>query len=62
MRMKWKDYEVVLFVACSICINFFGKWFAQFFELPLWMDCIGTIFVAYVLGPVCGGIVGVEYG
>lgn len=27
-------------------------------ELPLWLDSIGTIIVAYCCGPVCGAIVG----
>lgn len=27
-------------------------------QLPLWLDSFGTVLAAYVLGPVCGAIVG----
>lgn len=46
---------VVLF---GILLNDLGKAFAEHFALPVWLDSFGTVFAAYVLGPVCGAIVG----
>ncbi len=59
MLEKRKNYEIVLFIAGCILVNYLGKIFANHFELPLWMDSVGTMFTAYVLGPVCGAVVGV---
>lgn len=58
MRLR-KSYEIFLFVIGCILINYFGKALAQYFMLPMWLDSVGTVFVAYVFGPVCGAIVGV---
>ena len=49
---------IALFVFICILINYCGKSMAITLKLPLWLDSIGTIIVAYVLGPVCGAIVG----
>lgn len=57
MREK-KKYQVVLLVACSILVNIAGKYIAAHLQLPVWLDAAGTIYTAYLLGPVCGGIVG----
>lgn len=43
----------------GILLNDMGKVFAEHFSLPVWLDSFGTVFAAYVLGPVCGAIVGV---
>ena len=55
---KWKTWQVILFTALCICMNVGGKLMARWFELPLWADSFGTVLCAYVLGPVCGAIVG----
>ena len=55
---KYKDYQVFLIVVISILINYFGKYAADRFQLPLWLDAVGTILSGYCLGPVCGAIVG----
>jgi len=39
-------------------INFLGKFMAERLHLPLWLDSFGTLLMAYVLGPICGAIVG----
>ena len=57
MKKKSALY-IALFVFVCILINYFGKSMATTLKLPLWMDSIGTVIVAYVLGPVCGAIVG----
>ena len=49
---------IALFVFICILINLIGKNWAIYFKLPIWMDSIGTMCVAYVLGPICGAIVG----
>ena len=57
MKLK-KDYEIFIFIVGCILINYFGKVFTALFSLPFWLDSVGTVFAAYVLGPVCGAIVG----
>ncbi len=57
MKMT-KSYQISLLVGICIGINCLGKYIAASYELPLWMDCFGTMVSAYLLGPICGGIVG----
>lgn len=57
MKLK-KDYQICLFVAGCILINYAGRVFADSLVLPVWIDSVGTVFAAYVLGPVCGAVVG----
>ncbi len=54
---KW--YVVALFVAGCVAVNYAGKLFALNLRLPIWLDALGTVLAAYVLGPVCGAMVGV---
>ncbi|MBQ8884590.1 MAG: hypothetical protein IJ031_08415 [Oscillospiraceae bacterium] len=54
-----KSYQVALFVIACILLNYIGKLIAVTAQLPLWLDSIGTILVAYSMGPVCGAVVGV---
>ncbi|MBO4336728.1 MAG: HD domain protein, partial [Lachnospiraceae bacterium] len=55
---NWKTPVTVLFVAVCVLINCFGKAVADRFGLPLWLDSFGTVLSAYIMGPVCGAIVG----
>ncbi|MBO4559360.1 MAG: HD domain protein, partial [Lachnospiraceae bacterium] len=55
---NWKIWQIVLFVAVSICLNVCGKLIAVRLELPLWADSFGTALCAYIAGPVCGAMVG----
>ena len=64
-----KDKSVLsisLFVLFCIMLNMAGKYLASFYQVPLWLDSMGTVAVACTLGPVCGAIVGatvnVAYG
>lgn len=50
--------KVIYIVIFSILLNCIGRWFAQYAELPLWLDFYGTLTAAYILGPISGGIVG----
>ena len=45
-------------VVCCVLVNFLGKRLAAALQLPLWLDCLGTAFAAYVLGPASGAVVG----
>lgn len=53
-----KNLSTGVFVVFCILLNYFGKTFAVCCNLPLWLDSIGTVLSAYLLGPVCGAIVG----
>ncbi len=61
--MDWavskKKYQLVIFVIACILINCGGKVLAEYFSLPVWLDAVGTTLAAYMLGPVCGSIVGI---
>lgn len=54
-----RDFKVSAFVFFCILLNLCGKYFAHYFQLPVWLDSFGTVFAAYFLGPVCGSIVGI---
>ncbi len=41
-----------------VLINFAGKTVAARLSLPLWADCFGTVFAAYLYGPVWGAVTG----
>ena len=56
---NWKIWQIALFVALCILLNYGGMLLADRFDLPLWLDAYGTVLCAYVGGPVCGIIVGV---
>ena len=55
---RWKIWQISLFVAFCILINYGGRVLAKGYSLPLWLDAYGTVLCAYVGGPVCGAIVG----
>lgn len=64
MGKEIKYYGVIkVFLIVFFCIltDVAGRAIAVKFTLPMWLDCGGTVFAAYVLGPVCGSIVGVTY-
>lgn len=48
----------IAFVLLCVFINFFGKLISDALHLPLWLDTVGTVFGACVLGPVCGAMIG----
>lgn len=53
---RW--YTIALFAAGCIAVNCGGRFLALWLQLPLWLDSFGTVLAAYVLGPVCGTMVG----
>jgi energy-coupling factor transport system substrate-specific component len=55
---NWKSSGVALFVLLCVFLNCLGKWVAEYFKLPLWLDSFGTVMTAFAMGPACGAIVG----
>lgn len=53
---RW--YTIALFAVGCIAVNCGGRFLALWLQLPLWLDSFGTVLTAYVLGPVCGTMVG----
>lgn len=49
-------------VAFAICINLIGAQIALMLRLPIYLDCIGTIFIAAMYGPLYGMIPNVLSG
>ena len=56
---KWKSYQICIFVLACILLNFAGRELAAHFEMPLWLDSLGTVLTAFAGGPICGSIVGI---
>ena len=58
---KTSAYKICL-IAFAICINLIGGQIALFLKLPIYLDSIGTVFIAAVLGPFYGMIPNVISG
>lgn len=58
MNQKRTDIAIALLAATCILVNVIGGAVAQSLSLPLWLDSFGTVFAAYLMGPVSGAIVG----
>ena len=56
MNMKTGKSPIykICIIAFAICINFVGGQIALLLKLPIYLDSIGTVFVASVLGPFYG--------
>ena len=50
---KISAYKICL-IAFAICINLIGGQVALLLKLPVYLDSIGTVFIASVLGPFYG--------
>ena len=46
----------ICMIAFAVCINLVGGQIALFLKLPIYLDSVGTVFIASVLGPVYGMI------
>jgi len=55
-----KDFSLLalLLIPIAVAINFAGGQLASLLKLPLYLDTIGTIFVAMLCGPWVGGLAG----
>ncbi len=58
MTDKIKSPPPILICIAAIVVNLLGSFVAKFFALPLYLDTVGTIFVAMMSGYVPGVIVG----
>ncbi len=52
---SWKSWVLIVL---GILVNLLGRGIAQSLKLPMWLDALGTIFVAIELGPLAGAICG----
>ncbi|WP_408069914.1 diguanylate cyclase [Butyrivibrio sp. JL13D10] len=57
--MKNKKLQTCILVVVCIFINLIGRRIAYVLQLPFWLDAVGTILCAIVLGPVGGAVSGV---
>ena len=53
-----KEYKIILWTIAALAVDLLGRVMADRMTLPIWCDSIGTFLIAYMAGPVCGGIVG----
>lgn len=53
-----KEYRIILWTIVALAVDLLGRTVADRLTLPIWCDSIGTFLIAYMAGPVCGGIVG----
>ena len=58
MKKEISIFKVVMLIVYGTLINVIGKAIAAHFGWPLWLDSLGTVLVAYVLGSYPGAIVG----
>ena len=49
-------------MALAVAINIVGSKLALLFNLPIYLDCIGTMLAAITLGPVAGGLTALVAG
>ena len=47
MKTEKISVQKICMIAFAICINFVGGQIALFLKLPIYLDSIGTVFVAY---------------
>ncbi len=59
-RLSGKDIvkKIILLLVC-IGINIGGGQLATQFNLPFWLDSVGTCFAACIVGPIGGALVGI---
>ena len=49
---------IVFYTVLALLLDLSGRIMAEKLMLPIWCDSIGTFLMAYVAGPICGGVVG----
>lgn len=61
-NMDGREYRKLLrgflLTVLFVCANVFGARLAVVLSLPVWLDSVGTVFAAYLFGPLSGAIVG----
>ncbi len=56
--LKNTQLRAAVIVCACVLANVLGRAFAEQLMLPIWFESFGTVLAAYVLGPICGAIVG----
>lgn len=56
--MKKFTTRTITIIAFSVALNYIGGAIALFLRLPIYLDSIGTIFSATLLGPGFGALTG----
>lgn len=60
-RRRWTfklSLSNILILLLALLINVFGNYIAESFRLPFWLDSVGTILTAGILGPLGGALAG----
>lgn len=52
------SFSNIALIVVGIVINIAGNWFARTCHLPFWLDAVGTVLAAGLLGPLAGGLTG----
>lgn len=60
--MKKISTRTLTIMALCIGINYMGGTIALWLRLPIYLDCIGTIFAGALLGPIAGMLTGLSSG
>lgn len=55
MKTKINAYKISI-IALAVVINYIGGQIALLLKLPIYLDCIGTVITAALLGPIWGMI------
>ena len=50
MKTEKINVQKICLIAFAICINFVGGQIALFLKLPIYLDSIGTVFIASKIG------------
>ncbi len=58
MEKKWKLIPFVLMLLLCMGLDYGGWYFTSRYDLPFWLDSVGTVAFAILMGPVCGAILG----
>ena len=59
MNRIWKLIHFILLILVCLGLNYAGEFLTKRFDLPFWLDSVGTVLCAGTAGPVCGAMVGV---
>ena len=56
MKTEKINVQKICLIAFAICINFVGGQIALFLKLPIYLDSIGTVFIASIPGALYGKV------
>ena len=62
MTLKNISTKKIAFIALCVGLNYVGGNIALFLRLPIYLDSLGTIMAAFLLGPIAGMAAGLLSG